>query len=248
MSLSVRVLGSGDAFGSGGRLQTCFHVAAPARTFLVDCGCTAVIAMRREGINPNDLDLVVLSHLHGDHFGGLPFLVLDAQLVSRRTEPLTIAGPPGTEGRVHELMEAMFPGSAGARRRFELRFAELPPGERTDLGGVAVTPQEVRHPSGAPSLALRIEAGGCVLAYTGDTEWTDALLPVARDADLLIAEGYTFDKRVPYHLDLATLAANRERLGARRIVLTHLGADMVAHAPGLDWETLEDGGTISLRC
>jgi ribonuclease BN (tRNA processing enzyme) len=246
VSISVRVLGSGDAFGSGGRLQTCFHVTAPERTFLVDCGSTALIAMRRHGVDPNGLDLVVLSHLHGDHFGGVPFLVLDAQLISRRAEPLTVAGPPGTERRVHELMEATFPGSAGARRRFELRFAELEPGERTDLGGVAVAPQEVVHPSGAPSLALRIECGGCVLAYTGDTEWTDALLPVARDADLLIAEGYTFDKRVPYHLDLATLEANRERLGARRIALTHLGADMVARSAGLDWEVLEDGRTIAL--
>ena len=93
--IKIRFLGTGDAFGHGGRLQPCILVETPLRRFLVDCGATATIAMHRYGILPNDIDLILISHLHGDHFGGLPFFILDAQLHSKRRAPLTIAGPEG---------------------------------------------------------------------------------------------------------------------------------------------------------
>src|SRR6266851_6406010 len=195
MGFRVRFLGSGDAFGSGGRLQACLLVEGGGREFLVDCGASALIAMRRYGVNPNDIGLIFLSHLHGDHFGGVPFVVLDGQLVSRRSEPLTIVGPPGTERRVREAMDVLFPGSADAERRFPLEIVELELEQPNHFDGVTVTPYEVRHACGDPPLALRIECGGRVLAYSGDTEWTDALVEVARGADLFVAEAYFFDKR-----------------------------------------------------
>jgi ribonuclease BN (tRNA processing enzyme) len=247
VALRVQFLGSGDAFGSGGRLHACFHVTGGRAPFLVDCGASALIAMRRFGVDPSGIGLVLLSHLHGDHFGGIPFLVLDGQLVSRRSAPLTIAGPAGTEQRVWELMEAMFPGSAGARRRFELRVVELEPGRADLLDGLVVTPQEVRHPSGAPALALRIEGGDRVLAYSGDTEWTDALIDVARGADLFVAEGYFVEKRVPFHLDVATLRAGAERLGAKRTVLTHMSPDVLDRPEQVaDFELAHDGWAIDV--
>src|SRR5437763_8625401 len=95
----VRFLGSGDAFASGGRFQTCFYLEGAAEPMLIDCGATALIAMKRAGINPAAVGWVALSHLHGDHFGGLPWLILDGQF-SKRTKPLQIAGPPGTQERL----------------------------------------------------------------------------------------------------------------------------------------------------
>lgn len=86
----IRFLGSGDAFGSGGRLQTCIHVEGGGTQFLVDCGASSLIAMKRVGVDPTSIDVALITHLHGDHFGGLPFLILDAQF-SRRSRPLTIA-------------------------------------------------------------------------------------------------------------------------------------------------------------
>jgi ribonuclease BN (tRNA processing enzyme) len=80
MVMLLQALGCGDAFGSGGRFHTCFHVSARVVSFLVDCGASALIAMRRFGVDPNTIRTVLISHLHGDHFGGLPFLLLDAQL------------------------------------------------------------------------------------------------------------------------------------------------------------------------
>jgi ribonuclease BN (tRNA processing enzyme) len=246
VGVRVRFLGSGDAFGSAGRLHTCFLVSGGEAPFLIDCGASAMISMRRFGVDPSSVPLIVLSHLHGDHFGGIPFVVLDGQLVSRRTEPLTIAGPPGCAERIDALMEAMFPGSAGASRRFDLSIVELVPGERNELAGVTVTPREVIHPSGSPSLALRCEYADRVISYSGDTEWTDALLPVAADADIFIAEGYFREKKVRFHLDVATLRANAERLGARRTVITHMSPDVLDHPDAAGYEMAADGLTLDL--
>ena len=241
-----RFLGCGDAFGSGGRFQTCFLVRAPSSSFLIDCGTSSMIAMRRFGVDPNDLDAVLVTHLHGDHFGGLPFFLLDAQLVSRRTRPLVIAGPPGLAKRLDEAMEVMFPGSSAIRRSFEMAVVELPAGERSAIGPVAVEPFEMVHWCGAPPYALRVTVDGRVITYTGDTEWVDAIIPAARGADLFVAEAYFHDKRIRYHLDWATLAPHLPAIGARRVFLTHFSPDMLERAPPAGVELAADGLELEL--
>ena len=243
--MKVRFLGSGDAFGSGGRFQTCIHLQAGDARLLVDCGASSLVAMRRFGVDPQSVDTVVLSHLHGDHFGGVPFLVLDGQF-KRRTQPLTIAGPPGVAARVTAAMEVLFPGSSAVERKFAVRFVELRDRMPLALGAFTVTPFEVVHASGAPPYALRVAAGGKVVAYSGDTEWTDALLEAAREADLFIAEALFFDKRVKYHLDFTTLAAERARLACRRLVVTHMGEDMLRRVGELGVEAAEDGRELTV--
>jgi ribonuclease BN (tRNA processing enzyme) len=155
--------------------------------------------MRRFGVDPNTIRTVLISHLHGDHFGGLPFLLLDAQFVSRRTAPLTIAGPPTLPERLHALRETMFPGSTETDLGFPLDIVELEPHVTTQVNGVSVTAYPVRHPSGAPSYALRCQIEHRTLCYSGDTEWVPVLTEAARGADLFIAECYTFDRPVPFH-------------------------------------------------
>lgn len=243
--MRVRFVGSGDAFGSGGRFQTCIHVEAEQTQFLVDCGASSLVAMRRFGVDPQAVDAVVLSHLHGDHFGGVPFLILDAQF-KRRTRPLTVAGPPGVEQRVREAMEALFPGSSGVARKFATRFLEWRNRTPLDLGAFVVTPFEVVHASGAPPFALRIACEGKVVTYSGDTEWVDGLIDAARKADLFVAEALFFDKRIKYHLDLKTLTAERGRLECGRIVVTHMGEDMLQRLPGLGVEAAWDGRVIDV--
>jgi ribonuclease BN (tRNA processing enzyme) len=212
---------------------------------LLDCGASSLVAMRRFDIDPQSVEAVALSHLHGDHFGGLPFLVLDAQF-KRRDRPVTIAGPPGVEARVSAAMQVLFPGSAAVARRFETRFVELAERQPTALGSFTITPFAVVHASGAPPFALRVACGGRVVTYSGDTEWTDSLLEASADADLFVCEAYSFDKRIRYHLDYRTLAAQRPRLTCRRLVLTHMSDEMLQHLRELDVETAEDGRTIEL--
>ena len=86
--MKLTIVGSGDAFGSGGRLNTCFFLETAKAALLIDCGASALPALKGQGIEPNRIDAIILSHLHGDHFGGLPFLLLDGQFLSRREKPL----------------------------------------------------------------------------------------------------------------------------------------------------------------
>lgn len=236
-AMRITVVGSGDAFGSGGRFQTCIALGSPAHT-LVDCGATSMVALRAQEIEPNAIETVLVTHLHADHFGGLPFLILDGQF-RRRTADLTIVGPPGTRDRLTAAMEAGFPGSSDVRRRFAVHVREHVDRKTYDTGRCTVTPYEVRHASGAPAYALRVSDGTGTVAYSGDTEWTDALIDASADADVFLCEGYS-PAPVKWHLDLGSLAANRERLACRRLVLTHLSpaaldSDLSA------WETAYDG-------
>jgi ribonuclease BN (tRNA processing enzyme) len=245
-TVNVQFLGSGDAFGSGGRLQTCIYVDGGTARFLLDCGASSLIAMKRWRVNPSLIDIILLTHLHGDHFGGLPFFLLDAQLVSGRTRPLVVAGPPGLESRIWDAMEVLFPGSSRAQQKFSVEFVELAEGDVTRIGPLAVTPLGVIHASGAPPYALRVEVWGKIIGYSGDTEWTDALIRTAEGADLFICEAYFFEKKIRYHLDYRSLMAHRGELGCRRLVLTHMSSDMLGRIESLDAECAEDGKCIVL--
>lgn len=241
----VRFLGSGDGLGSGGRFQACIHVRSETAQFLIDCGTSSLIAMKRFAVDPSSLDIILVSHLHGDHFGGIPFFVLDAQF-GRRARPLVVAGPPGVEARVQSAMEVLFPGSSRVQRQFSIEFAELADRKEISRGSISVTPYGVVHPSGAPPFALRVACGGKVIAYSGDTEWTDALLEAARGADLFICEAYFFDKKIKYHLDYRTLMEHRARLGCHRLILTHMSHDMLQRLQQVEVDWAEDGKVVVL--
>ncbi len=225
--MRLTVVGSGDAFGSGGRFNTCFMVETD-HVILLDCGASSPVALRSRGIDPNSIDGVILSHLHGDHFGGLPFLLLDAQLPSRRQRPLTIAGPPGTRARINAALEVFFPRSSTMTWRFPLDVIEIAPGEPADIIGLQVATTEVVHQSGAPSTAVRLTDGRRTLAYSGDTEWTDALLPVADGADLFICECYELARPTTGHMSWNLLQARLPLLRAHRIMITHMSASVLA--------------------
>jgi len=110
--LELHVLGCGDALGSGGRLHSCFLLSAESSRLLIDCGSTGLLAMKRFGVDPGTIGTIALTHLHGDHYTGLVYFLLEARHLSKRTAPLEIAGPPGVERRLLSTMELMFPGSS----------------------------------------------------------------------------------------------------------------------------------------
>lgn len=245
MTFRVQVLGCGDAFSSGGRLHTCFLLGGedghgPMAPTLLDCGATSLAAMKGRGIEPAAIRTILITHLHGDHFGGLPFLLSDAHYRARRTEPLTLAGPPGLAERLRQAREALYPSSTRREPAFELEFVELRERRPADVNGLLVTPFEVVHPSGAPSYALRIEYGGRTLTFSGDTEWTDALVEAAGGADLFICECNSYDRPIPNHLNYRELLARRHLFDCGRMLLTHLGEDMVDRR-GLEIEPLAEG-------
>lgn len=247
--MKLTIVGCGDAFGSGGRLQTCYHVALPGEEVLLDCGATSVIGMQRLGLDPDRVSTIFITHLHGDHFGGLVWWLLYSHYVTRRTAPLTITGPVGIAERFARAADALFPSSTRNALRFEMRFLEY--AERTPLtvGSVTVTPFEVSHPSGAPPYALRLQSGGKTLSFSGDTEWVESLVPAAHGADLFICECFTFAEQVGYHMTWRNIEKNLDRFAAKRVMLTHMSSEMLdARAQVADPRVLiaEDGMTLDI--
>jgi ribonuclease BN (tRNA processing enzyme) len=232
--MQLTVIGCGDAFGAGGSLQTSFLVRASASNFLIDCGASTLIGMRRLGLQPIDIDTVFVTHLHGDHFGGLAWLLVDSIYVSRRTRQLVVTGPKSIAERFAVAAEALYPGITTIKRNFELTFLEYEERRPLDVCGVTVIPFEVHHPSGAPPYALRFLLDGKVLAFTGDTGWVEVLCEVAQGADLLISECFQYDVNLPIHLDYKIIDANYARLGAKHVLLTHMGEAMLAAVDKID--------------
>jgi ribonuclease BN (tRNA processing enzyme) len=240
----VRFIGSGDSFGTGGRFQTCILVDADGYRFLIDCGATSLVALKRAGVDPGSIDAVLLTHFHGDHCGGVPYLILDGQF-AKRERALVIAGPPGVRERMTSVFEAALPTSSRTEQRFGVTYVEL--GERpTTIGPLEVVALPVAHLPETIPHGLRVGVDGRVVAYTGDTDWCDALPRLADGADLLIAEAYSFEKRIPQHLCHATLLAHRGELRIKRVVLTHAGPETLARRTDLAWELADDGTEIAL--
>lgn len=247
--MRLTIIGCGDAFGAGGQLQTSFHVRSGGPSFLIDCGVTSLIGMRRLGLATNDIDMVCVSHLHGDHFGGLPWLLIDAQYASKRARPLIVTGPKGIKARFVSAAEALYPDITKCQRCFAFDFIEYEEQVPLALNGVTITPFEVKHPSGAPPYALRFGLDGKVLSFTGDTGWTESLCTAAQGADLLISECFQYDVTLPIHLDYKAIDANYERLGAKRVLLTHMGEEMLANVNKVDtsrYIIAQDGMTFDL--
>jgi len=242
--MRLTVLGCGDAFGSGGRLNTCFLLDTDGARVLVDCGASAMISMHRFGVDPESVDAVLLTHLHGDHFGGLPFLLLHQQFEAGRSRPLTIAGPAGVRARVRQAGEALFGGLA-SDWSFELAFRRLEPGPPLELAGLTVEALPVVHGDG-PAHGLRINDGARLFAYSGDTCWTETVPALAEGADLFVMECYGYDTPQATHSDYRTLEAHLPELTAKRICLTHMSSAMLARHDQVALEMLDDGMVIDI--
>jgi ribonuclease BN (tRNA processing enzyme) len=226
--MQLQFVGSGDAFGSGGRFNTCFHVAGREFNFLIDCGASSLVAMKRFGVDCNAIDLIVLTHYHADHCGGVPFFILDAQYLSRRTRPLTIAGPPPLNDWFARQMEAAFEGLLRTTRKFELTLTELAPGAPWRFRNAEIRSFQVPH--GAPpesSHGYRIDMDDRVLAVSGDTEWTDTLIDIGRDADLFVSEAYVYDGPVHMHLAYRQLVEKLPLIRPKRLIITHMSEAML---------------------
>lgn len=245
---AVRVvfLGSGDAFSAGGRHQAGYLVSGPDGTVLLDCGASTLAAMKQGNIDPGRVDHIVISHLHGDHFAGIPFLLLAYTFEQPRQRPLAIAGPPGIEARARMLFSTVYKEIAARPLPFALQFTELAPGVATALGSLRIVPFAVPHQEKELSLGFGIEVGGRRIVYSGDTGWTEDLIVQSDHADLFICECCYFETRQPFHLDYPRLAEHRRRFTAKRMILSHLGQEVLARRRDIEMELASDGLVVEI--
>lgn len=242
----LHILGCGDAFSSGGQNHTSFLLQTSNSLILIDCGASTPMALKRAGFSFNDIDYIVLSHFHGDHYGGLPYLILEGAKALNRKKPLTIASPPGLKDRLQNLLHLLYPGSEDALEAFPVNYVAYESGREMDQEHFVLKAFEVEHAKATLPHGLRLEFDEKVLAYSGDTGWHENLPHIARGADLFICECNFFDEEMSSHLNYKTLQQKLSLLDAKRIMLTHLGTGMLEKKEQLEMEILQDGQIIDI--
>lgn len=244
--MKIRFLGTADAFSSGGRNQSAILVECAGATFLLDCGPTTLTEMKRSGIAPDSLDFALISHAHGDHCAGIPFLFLEYEYMTERDRPFSILGPPGLEDRIERGTTAFYPTLAPERRRFVSHYHALSPQVPFEIEGIRILPYLARHVADFPCYGYRLEVEGKTLAFTGDTGWTEELVRLCSGVDLLITECTFLEASIDIHLSYEEIAQHRDRLAAKRILLTHLGMDVRKREEDIPLPLADDGLVIEL--
>jgi len=244
--MRITVLGAGDAFFNGSRRHSGYLVEVAGTRFLLDCGTTTLLALKALRIAAEQIDFVAISHLHGDHFGGLPFLFLEYLYEQPRTRPLLIAGPPGTEERVWMLYRAMYRELAARPLCFPLHFRELTPGRAETLCGVELFPFRVPHQEKDISFGYLVKADGKAVLYSGDCGWNEELIRYSSNTDLFICECCYFHKQTSFHISYPQIAAQRARLGCKRLLLSHLGREVLERMHEVTIECASDDLVVEL--
>jgi ribonuclease BN (tRNA processing enzyme) len=244
--IEVLCVGTADAFGSGGRRQSAYLVRAPSGTILLDCGASTNIGLAVLGVERDEIDAVILSHFHADHFGGIPLFLLAALHRDARRKPLRIAGPPGVEARVRQVAAALGHPLERQDWSFPIRFQELSTEAEAEAGPVAVRTFPTRHSPDSQPRGVRIRAGARNLVYSGDTGWFDELPARVDGADLFLCECTQLDGSYEFHLSLEELGRRRREFDCGRLLLTHLGESMRARGDHDGFEVADDGLVIRL--
>ncbi|HLX37259.1 MAG TPA: MBL fold metallo-hydrolase [Candidatus Binataceae bacterium] len=245
--VTVTLLGTGDAFASFGRSQSGYLIDAPAGRILMEAGPCLLQTLKSGGHSTDSFDLLLISHLHGDHYGGLPFLILDYMFETRRKRVLTIAGPAKLEERTWQLTRTMFPHFELDKIRHKVKFVVLEPETSTRLGKFKVSAIRSPHTKPDISLSLRIDGGGKSIVFSGDSGWNDELVEFSAGADLFLCEcTYYESAHLTFHLNYPQLAANRDKFKVRRMVLTHLGREVLSREAEVALEMGYDGMKITI--
>jgi ribonuclease BN (tRNA processing enzyme) len=223
--LELRFIGTGNAFAPGG---LCWNGFVANDRFLFEAPPQALQSLNRLGIDANALDAVVVSHHHGDHFLGLPFLFLQWKYYGR-LKPVTVVGPPGTRELASDIALKVYPGVFDVK--YDLNWAEANAGDRVAVAGRELEAHARNHDRRlSTSLGFKAVLDGRKFAYTGDTAWCEAVAEMARHAEVLVSECASRADVLDIHMNLVDDIPNvRSAMSPdAQLVLTHLTPDVTA--------------------
>ncbi len=221
--LELTFLGSGNAFAAGGRYWSSF--LANGR-YLFDAPPTLLPHLKRLQVPPTNIEVVFLSHFHGDHFMGMPFLFLEYVYLTERRDDLFIVGPPGVEAKIEEFAAQCYHDvtrEAGYRRR----YLEAQPGADQFVNEIAFRAFPMNHvPGKLECFGYRVPVGDKTVAYTGDTMFCEEIFELAEGADVLVLDCTYAEGGGPEHAGMDDLRLIRKRVAPETaIILTHLNAE-----------------------
>lgn len=227
-------------------MHSCYLLEHREGRLLLECGPSVLAGMKRGGLDSASPDAILVSHLHGDHFGGIPFMFLEYLFNNPRTRPLSVAGPPTLRERTAGLYGQLYREDHCRDISFPLDFVEVHPGTQLGLAGFEIDAFEVPHSAEPFSLGYRLTApDGEVVVFSGDSAWTDEFVTRTADSDLFLCECCSMQADTPVHVSYDDILAHHAELGCQRLMLTHLGEDVRA-ADGLRVERARDGITIDI--
>ena len=194
----------------------------PLRQILLDCGFSAAAPFWRISPDPMALDAVWISHFHGDHFLGIPQLLL-RMFENNRQKPLTVIGQKGVRALVVEAMEMAYPGFL-KKMAFTIEAVELKAGQSFEAVGFKGSVAPSLHSK--PCLALRLDDDNGSFFYSGDGRPSEDSRKLARGCDLIIQEAFTVDETLHGHATITEAIALAKEAGARYLALVHLNRDV----------------------
>jgi len=237
-------IGTGDAFGSGGRRNSAILVRNREHTLLLDCGPTTLLGLKELGIDPLEIDAVAISHFHGDHAAGLPFLMLDHLYERPREKPLAILGPPGIQARLELIARSFeYPSDDWT---FPVSFSEFDCKKELMAESFKLRPFPALHQVETCPHMLRVESDGQAIFFSGDTGWHEALPGHVGQVDLFICEATLYDESFEYHLSCSRLQKERRRFDCKRMLLTHLGSEVLDNLERVDFDLAHDGLSLKI--
>lgn len=239
-------VGTSDAFGAGGRRQSAIFARGERGGMLLDCGATTNTGLAQLGLERDEIDVILVSHFHGDHFGGIPAFLYASLYTDKRRHPIEIVGPPEIEARVHALAHALGHHLADPTWTFPIRYREIRPDETLCAGPAEIQAFATEHQPEAHPQGYRVRLGQERIAYSGDTGWFNDLPRKVAGSHLFICECTLHDTHLDFHLSLQQLREHRDELDCERLILTHLGHDMSDRRGQIEIETADDGLAIKL--
>ena len=230
--LELSFLGSANAFTLGGRYWSGF--VANGR-YVFEAPPTLLPHLKRLGLPLTDIRAVFISHFHGDHFLGLPFLFLEYLYLTPRQEDLFIVGPPGIEAKSEGLADLAFPGLSRADAGYRRVYLEAQPDGEQALADARFEALPMRHAGQKlECFGYKLRLGDKTVAYTGDTEMCDEIFLLAEGADVLVMDCSYCEGEGPEHVGLEGAMGVRKRVSPRTaIILTHLDNEPSVAIEGL---------------
>lgn len=242
--MELTVLGCGDAFGNGGRFNTSFLLTDNQEHVLIDCGTTTLLRLKHEGIPLEEISTIIISHFHGDHFGGLPFLLISSLFEHPRKNPLTIIGPKGVKSKVLELQEIMYPGTSTKLKDISITFKEYFEGEKLVIEDKSLVAYQMEHSPESIPHGFRLSWNNGVFAFTGDTSMTKNLFKLSDGADLFICE-CNFMEGVNFgHLSYEEIIALKDKFNCKQLWISHMN-DEVYSSGKVKLNRLKNGQKIT---